>query len=56
MAGDWIKMRTSLVTSPKVNGIARILERSPEVGKMFTLSHNTTLSDVVTRNVTVSVQ
>lgn len=55
MAGDWIKMRTSLVTSPKVNGIARILERSPELGKMFTLSHNTTLSDVVTRNVTRNV-
>lgn len=55
MAGDWIKMRTSLVTSPKVNGIARILEQSPEVGKMFTLEHNTTLSDVVTRNVTRNV-
>lgn len=55
MAGDWIKMRTSLVTSPKVNGIARILERSAEVGKMLTNSHNTTLSDVVTRNVTRNV-
>lgn len=55
MAGDWIKMRTSLVTSPKVNGIARILERSTEVGRMLTHGHNTTLSDVVTRNVTRNV-
>lgn len=55
MAGDWIKMRTSLVTSPKVNGIARILEQSAEVGKMFTLERNSTLSDVVTRNVTRNV-
>lgn len=55
MAGDWIKMRTSLVTSPKVNGIARILEQSAEVGKMFTLERNATLSDVVTRNVTRNV-
>lgn len=52
MAGDWIKMRTSLVTSPKVNGIARILERSTEVGRMLAVNPNVTLSDVVTRNVT----
>lgn len=55
MAGDWIKMRTSLVTSPKVNGIARILERSTEVGRMLAVNPNVTLSDVVTRNVTRNV-
>lgn len=55
MAGEWIKMRTSLVTSPKVNGIARILERSADVGRMFSINRDMTLSQIVTRNVTRNV-
>lgn len=51
MAGDWIKMRPSLITSPKVNGIARELERSVDVGRALSTGYNGVMSDVVTRNV-----
>ncbi len=51
MAGDWIKMRPSLLTSPKVNGIARILEASPAVACALTTGFRGPLSEVVTRNV-----
>ena len=52
MAGEWIKMRTSLMTSPKVNGIARHLEMSREACRTLSTGYNGTLSDIVTRNVT----
>lgn len=52
MAGEWIKMRTSLMTSPKVNGIARHLEMSKEACRALSTGYNGTLSEIVTRNVT----
>ncbi|MEN3753752.1 hypothetical protein ABC733_17295 [Mangrovibacter sp. SLW1] len=52
VAGDWIKMRTSLITSPKVNGIARILEQSSDVSRILATGFNGPLSEIVTRNVT----
>lgn len=52
MAGDWIKMRTSLLTNPKVNGIARILERASDVGRVLSTGYNGPLSEIVTRTVT----
>lgn len=52
MAGDWIKMRTSLLTNPKVNGIARILESANEVGRVLSTGYNGPLSEIVTRTVT----
>ena len=51
MAGDWIKMRTSLLTNPKVNGIARILEGSSEVSAALTTGFSGGMSEIVTRNV-----
>jgi len=51
MAGEWIKMRTSLLTNPKVNGIARILENSVEVADVLTTGYSGTMSQIVTRNV-----
>lgn len=51
MAGDWIKMRPSLLTNPKVNGIARILETSPEVGRALGVNFNGAMNAIVTRNV-----
>lgn len=52
MAGEWIKMRTSLMTSPKVNGIARYLETSKKACQTLSTGYNGTLSEIVTRNVT----
>lgn len=52
MSGEWIKMRTSLLTNPKVNGIARILEESSEVGRVLSSGFNGPLREIVTRNVT----
>lgn len=52
MAGEWIKMRTSLLTNPKVNGIARIIEQSPSVGRVLSTGFNGSLREIVTRNVT----
>ncbi len=51
MAGDWIKMRTSLLTNPKVGEIAKILESSPQVGRALCLDHNGPMSQIVTRDV-----
>jgi hypothetical protein len=45
-------MRTSLLTNPRVNGIARILERSPEVSRALTTGYNGSLHEIVTRTVT----
>ncbi|ASL01785.1 hypothetical protein [Xanthomonas citri] len=51
MAGDWIKMRTSLLTNPKVNGIARELEASAEVSERLSTGFRGTMDEIVTRNV-----
>jgi len=51
MAGDWIKMRTSLLTNPKVNGIARELENSIEVGSALSTGFVGVMSQIVTRSV-----
>lgn len=51
MAGDWIKMRTSLLTNPKVNGIAKALESNTAVTKSLAIVHNCVMSQIVTRNV-----
>lgn len=44
-------MRPSLLTNPKVNGIARILETSPEVGRALGVNFNGAMNAIVTRNV-----
>ena len=51
MAGDWIKMRTSLLTNPKVNGIARVLEASRDVSRALSTGYSGDMSEIVTRNV-----
>ena len=51
MAGDWIKMRPSLLTNPKVNGIARILEGEREVSRVLSTGFSGAMSEIVTRNV-----
>lgn len=51
MAGDWIKMRPSLLTSPKVNGIARFLESDKSVSRALATGFNGVMSEIVTRNV-----
>lgn len=51
MAGDWIKMRTSLLTNPKVNGIARALESSRDVSRALSTGFTGDMSEIVTRNV-----
>jgi hypothetical protein len=51
MAGDWIKMRPALLTSPKVNGIARILEADASVAKALSTGFSGCMNELVTRNV-----
>lgn len=51
MAGDWIKMRTSLLTNPKVNGIAKILEDSRFVASALSTGFGGKMHEIVTRNV-----
>lgn len=51
MAGDWIKMRTSLLTNPKVNGIARALESSRDVSRALSTGFTGDMAEIVTRNV-----
>lgn len=51
MAGDWIKMRPSLLTSPRVNGIARMLESDRAAGRALSTGFSGAMSEIVTRNV-----
>jgi uncharacterized phage protein (TIGR02220 family) len=51
MAGDWIKMRVSLLTSPKVSGIARQLEDDRAVSRALTTGFSGGMYEIVTRNV-----
>lgn len=51
MAGDWIKMRTSLLTNPKVNGIAKYLEENHLVTKALATGFSGHMCEIVTRTV-----
>ena len=51
MAGEWIKIRPSLLTSPKINGIARVLESDKRVSPSLSTGFNGVMSEIVTRNV-----
>lgn len=51
MAGDWIKMRTSLLTNPRVNGMARMLENDKLVSEAMSTGYNGVMREIVTRNV-----
>jgi hypothetical protein len=52
MAGDWIKMRASLCTHPKVGLIAEIIGESTEIGKRLSTGFKGCLDEIVTRDVT----
>lgn len=52
MAGDWIKMRASLCTHPKVWMIADLIGGSDEIGRRLSTGYNGALSEIVTRDVT----
>ena len=52
MAGDWIKMRSSLCTHPKVLLIADIIAESTEIGRRLSTGFNGALREIVTRDVT----
>ena len=49
MAGDWIKMRPSLLTSPKVNGIARHLEEDRDVARKLSNGFGGCMNEIVSR-------
>lgn len=51
MIGEWIKMRPTLLTSPRVSGIARILESDREVSRALTTGFSGHMDEIVTRNV-----
>ena len=55
MANDWIKMRSSLVTHPKVTAICKAVERSKIVGKKLSIGFGGALCEIVTRDVTRDV-
>ena len=55
MAGDWIKMRASLCTNPKVLLIADIISQSADVGRRMSTGFNGSLSEIVTCDVTRDV-
>lgn len=55
MAGDWIKVRPSLVSSPKVRGIVKYIKSNPEVSKVLAPDFDGNIGDIVTRNVMCNV-
>ena len=55
MAGDWIKMRASLCTHPKVLLIASIVGESTEIGRRLSTGYNGALDGIVTSDVTRDV-
>lgn len=55
MAGDWIKMRASLCTHPKVWMIADLIGSSVDIGRRLSTGYNGPLSELVTRDVTRDV-
>ena len=52
MAGEWIRMRGSLLTHPKVIQITKILARDTDVGQRLSSGYNGCLDEIVTRDVT----
>ena len=55
MAGDWIKMRVSLLTHPKVTALCKLIESSKAVGKKLATGYGGALREIVTRDVTRDV-
>ena len=55
VAGDWIKMRVSLQTHPKVMRIAAMLEEDRKVSQKLSTGYNGGLLQIVTRDVTRDV-
>src|SRR3546814_12182278 len=55
MAGDWIKMRGSLTTHPKVLRMAKIVATDSEVGRRLSTGFNGPLDEIVIRDVTRDV-
>ena len=55
MAGDWIKMRGSLCTHPKVLLIAKMIGKSTELGRRLGKIGDGCLDEIVTRDVTRDV-
>jgi hypothetical protein len=55
MAGDWIKMRSSIENNPKVIAIAKKLESDKIVGKSLSTGFGGALREIVTRDVTRDV-
>lgn len=55
MAGDWIKMRASLCTHPKVWMIAELIGSSRDIGRRLSTGFNGALDELVTRDVTRDV-
>lgn len=51
MANEWIKMRPALLTDPKVNRIAKILETDRSVSAELSAGLSGAMSEYVTRNV-----
>lgn len=55
MAGEWIKMRSSICTNPRVLRIAELIAESPAAGSRLCTVGGVTLSECVTRDVTRDV-
>ena len=55
MSSDWVKMRASLGSNPKVLRIASLIGQSQEAARALTTGYNGGLHDVVTRDVTRDV-
>jgi len=50
MAGDWIKMRPSLLTSPKVHAIAKQIGANSVTSRSMTIDHDGPACHVLSRN------
>jgi hypothetical protein len=55
VADDWIKMRASLLTNPKVTALCKLIENSKAVGKRLSTGFGGALREIVTRDVTRDV-
>ena len=50
MAGDWVKMRSSLLANPKVHAIAKAIGRDPRAGAALTTGFSGCPDQVLSRN------
>ena len=50
MAGDWIKMRSALLSNPKVHGIAKAIGCNREAAKVLTTGASCNPEQVLSRN------